>query len=154
MSSMNIKVTGGARHPSLLCSYCSYHPPRLLPAEMAMAIEEADNGMRLSPIDDADSSGVEKDVEGGRDGDSKRGTQYSFDRPNMRYEDDSLIWMRLYQLRDHGRYTSMHSLQALATGRCESSIALPGKQVLSILRTTRHYLAAAQSLPRPKVSLT
>jgi hypothetical protein len=119
-----------------------------------MAVEEADNRVRLSPIDDADRSRVEKDAEGGRDGNTKRCTQHSFDRPNMRYEDDSLIWMRLYQLFDDGRYTSMHSIQALSTGRRESSFALPGKQVLSILHTTGYHLAAAQSLPYPKVNLT
>src|SRR5947209_18650426 len=117
---------------------------------MTMAIEEADNRVGLSPIDDADCSRVEKDAEGGRDGKTKRSKQHSFDRPNMRYEDDSLIWLRLHKLFDDGRYTSMHSIQALPSGKREISFALPGSQVLSILHTTRYQLGADQSIPCSK----
>src|SRR5947208_10300515 len=48
----------------------------------------------------------------------------------------------------------MHGIQAFATRRRESSIALPGKHLLGILRTTRHHFAASQAFPGPKVCLT
>src|SRR5579859_4806323 len=139
--------------PLRLSYEVSTHPARLLPAQMAVAIEEPNNRLRLSPINDADGSGIEKNAEGGRDGRAKRGAQYSLDWSYMGYEDNGLIGVRRCQLFDDRRYALMYSIQALAAGRGKSSIALPGEQMLGILLATRHQLAPAQSFPCPKVFL-
>jgi hypothetical protein len=53
-----------------------FHPTGLLPPKMSMAIDESYSGMRsVSPVYNADCSGVQEDTKGGREGRSKRSAE-------------------------------------------------------------------------------
>src|SRR5947209_394798 len=129
----------------------SLHPPCLRPTKMTVAIQKTDNRMELSPIDDADRGRVEEDTKGSRDRHTQCCAQHRFNRPNVRYQNDGLTWMHLYQVFDGGSYTAVHGVQALSTRRGQRRVAFPGMQGLGVLRATRLHFAPAQSLPGAKV---
>src|SRR6266700_6460403 len=128
----------------------SSHPPSLLPSHMAMAIHQTDRRMRLSPINYTDRGWIKKDTESCRGRYAQSCTQHCLYRPHMRHQHNRLPWMRLYQLFNNGRDTSLHGIQTLPVRRRKRSITLPIQQRLSILG---HNFGTAQTFPSSKVTL-
>src|SRR5579863_10343604 len=120
---------------------------------MHMAIHQAYDRHFLPPIHNTNSSRIKKNAEGSQNRSTQSSTQYRFNRPNMRNEHDSLLWMYPHQVFNGSRDTSMHRLQALTTWRSYRRIPFPGKQTFSILLTTCQHLSTTQALPTTKIAL-
>ena len=131
------------------------HPTCVLPAKVSMTVDEAHSGGRcVSPINDADCSGIEEDTQGRRNRCSKCSAEQHFNWPYMGNEHNRLVRVCLAQAFDCSANTLLHRLKAFSPWRREGSVLFPFLQSPGIFRATCFDFSMAQPFPCPKITFT
>src|SRR5215471_17086808 len=131
---------------------CVSKPARLIPTEVCMAIDQADYRIRLSPVHHIDGCRIDEKVEHSRKRSAKGHTQQRLDWTHMRNQHNRLPMMRLQERADSSLNALAHSSITLSFRRCHRQVALPGREVLSLMRGACEQICAVESFPQAKIA--